>query len=200
MKTSRLLAALAVTVPALTFQIAQAHEAVFRADLLGASETPPASTPATGLGTVTIDFDLLTMRVQESFSGLTGTTTASHIHCCTTDPFTGNAGVATQLPSFSSFPTGVTSGSLDQTFDMSLASSYNPAFITAHGDVSGAFGALVVGLETGRAYLNIHSTAFPGGEIRALLAPVPEPETYALMLAGLALMAPMLGRRRRLAV
>jgi hypothetical protein len=197
MKICKLFAALALALPALACQNAGAHEAVFRAELLGSSENPPNSSTATGIGTVTVDFDLVTMRVQETFAGLTGTTTASHIHCCTATPFTGNVGVATQLPSFSGFPLGVTSGSFDQTFDMSLASSYNPAFVTANGSVSGAFNALVGGLESGRAYLNIHTTAFPGGEIRALLTPVPEPETYAMMLAGLAIMVPMLRRARR---
>ncbi|OYW28321.1 MAG: hypothetical protein B7Z51_08260, partial [Methyloversatilis sp. 12-65-5] len=41
--------------------------------------------------------------------------------------------------------------------------------------------------DDGKAYLNLHSSEFPGGEIRGFLAPVPEPETYALMLAGLGL-------------
>ena len=196
MKISQLLLALAVAVPAMGPQTASAHEAIFRADLLGTSETPPASTTGFGTSTVTIDFDLFTMRVQASFADLLGTTTAAHIHCCTADPFAGNVGVATQLPSFSGFPLGVSSSTYDQTFDMALASSYNPAFFNAHGGTaSGAFGALTEGLGEGKAYLNIHSTSFPGGEIRALLAPVPEPETYALMLAGLAVMGAL--RRRR---
>ena len=46
------------------------------------------------------------------------------------------------------------------------------------------------------AYFNIHTTAFAGGEIRGFLAPIPEPETYALMLAGLAAVG-VAARRRR---
>src|SRR5207249_1148612 len=112
-------------------------------------------------------------------------TTASHIHCCTTTPGSANVGVATTLPTFTGFPSGVTSGTYDHVFDMSLASSYNPAFVTAQGSVSNAFNALVAGMETGNAYLNIHTTQFPGGEIRGLVTQVPEPEIYALMLVGL---------------
>ncbi|ARO87942.1 PEP-CTERM sorting domain-containing protein [Nitrosospira lacus] len=39
----------------------------------------------------------------------------------------------------------------------------------------------------GTAYANIHSVIFPAGEIRGFLAPVPEPEAYAMLLAGLAM-------------
>ena len=49
----------------------------------------------------------------------------------------------------------------------------------------------------GRAYINFHTVQFPGGEIRgALVAPIPEPETYALMAVGLAAVG-WFGRRRR---
>jgi hypothetical protein len=47
----------------------------------------------------------------------------------------------------------------------------------------------------GRAYINFHTTQFGGGEIRGNIAAVPEPETYALMLAGLGALGWM-GRRR----
>jgi hypothetical protein len=39
----------------------------------------------------------------------------------------------------------------------------------------------------GTSYINFHTTQFGGGEIRGQIIPVPEPETYALMLAGLGL-------------
>jgi len=72
-------------------------------------------------------------------------------------------------------------------FDMTLASSWNPAFITANGGTpAGAEAALVAGAAAGEAYLNIHSTVVPGGEIRGFLVPVPEPGTLSLAVAGLA--------------
>src|SRR5438128_2262197 len=86
---------------------------VFRADLSGPAESPPNSSPGTGTSIITLDLSGNTLRVQTVFSGLLGTTTASHIHSATAVPFTGTAGVATQVPTFSAFPLGVTSGSMD---------------------------------------------------------------------------------------
>jgi hypothetical protein len=135
------------------------------------------------------------MRVQESFSGLTANTTAAHIHCCTASPDTGTAMVATATPTFPNFPLNVTSGSYDTTFNMTFATNYNPDFIAAHGGTaSGAFNALVAGLENGTAYSNIHTSAFPAGEIRGFLTLVPEPEAYMMLLSGLAVLSVFLRR------
>ena len=94
--------------------------------------------------------------------------------------------VATVVPTFPGFPLGVTTGTYLQTFDLTLASSYNPAFITAHGGtVAGAQAAFIAGLLSGQTYLNIHTVQFPGGEIRGQLQAVPEPATLLLMGTGL---------------
>ena len=50
----------------------------------------------------------------------------------------------------------------------------------------------------GRAYINFHTAQFTGGEIRGnIVAAIPEPETYALMLGGLAFVAGVARRRHR---
>lgn len=91
---------------------AQATITIYGATLSGPNESPPNASPGTGQAVVTIDDVLNTMRVQVSFSGLTGTTTASHIHAPTAAPLTGTAGVATTTPTFTNFPLGVTSSTL----------------------------------------------------------------------------------------
>jgi hypothetical protein len=179
---------------------AQAHEMVYLATLDGPSEAPTNNSPGTGTAKITFDLDLVTMRVEASFAGLTGNVSAAHIHCCTTNALAGTAGVATITPTFTGFPSGVTAGTYDVTFDMTLASSYNTAFVNNNGGtVSSAMNALLAGLENDKAYFNIHTGTFPGGEIRGFLvaAPVPEPATYALMLAGMGVMGAVARRKAR---
>ena len=169
---------------------------MFEANLTGAQENPPVVTNGTGFGSVAIDTTLQTMRVIISFSGLTGNTTVAHIHCCAA--VGANAGVATQTPTFTGFPAGVTSGFYDRTFDMTLASSFNATFITNNGgSAATAFAALLTGLQAGRAYQNVHSTFAPGGEIRGQLAAVPEPASWAMLITGFGVAGVALRRRRR---
>jgi len=166
------------------FGVAKADQIVFTATLTGAQEVPPNGSPGIGSALVTIDTVTNLLTVNVAFAGLVSPTTIAHIHCCA-----GPGGVAipaTTVPSFPGFPVGVTTGTYLQTFDLTLASTYNPAFIAAHGGtVAGAQAAFITGLLNGQAYFNIHTTQFPGGEIRGQLQAVPEPATLLLLGSGL---------------
>lgn len=165
--------------------------------LSGANENPANSSPGTGSAIVTVDTTNHLLRVTVNFSGLTTNTVAAHIHCCTSAP--NNTGVATTVPAFAGFPLGVTSGSLDQTYDMTSAGTWNAAFVTANGGTpAGAEAAFTGGLSTGQTYLNIHTSQFPGGEIRGFLVPqlapigpgnVPTLSEWGLVLLALLLAA-----------
>lgn len=164
----------------------------FTAVLSGAAESPPNTSPGLGSAAIDFDTDLDTLSVSAAFAGLLGLTTASHIHCCTSVPDSGTAGIATTTPSFVGFPLGVTSGNFIHTYNLALASSYSQVFVTASGGtLAGAEAVLLAGMLAGKSYFNIHTTAAPGGEIRGFLVPeavaaVPEPWTAGLIGVGLA--------------
>jgi len=164
---------------------------VYVTTLDGLSEFPTNASPGTGSATVIIDTTTHTLSIDVVFADLLAPNTAAHIHCCTAVPGTGTAAVATTTPTFTGFPTGTTSGSYFNVFDLTQLSSWNPTFITNHGGTPASAEAdFAAGLAAGEAYFNIHSQVFPGGEIRGFLTPaVPEPATILLLgsaLAGLA--------------
>ena len=182
------------SVAAVTLAASAAQGAIvqYAATLNGASESPPNSSPATG--SATFDYDtvtnLLTMSV--SFSGLvgTGTTTVAHIHADTAVAGTGTAGVAIGLTGWT---TGLQSGSYTRTFNMMSTATYGSSYLGAHGGTAAsATTDLLAAMSNGRAYLNLHSTTNPGGEIRGFIYQVPAPGM--LSLVG---MCGLLTRRRR---
>ena len=108
-----------------------------KATLDGKSETPPNA--STGKGTADIDYDAATKKLswKLTYSGLSGPATAAHFHG-PAEPGK-NAGVAVAIPNAGTSPV---TGSATLT------------------DVQAA------DLEAGKYYVNIHTAANPGGEIR----------------------------------
>jgi len=110
----------------------------------GSQEVPPNGSSGTGTLNATYDESTNTMIFTANFSGLTTGTTAAHFHGPA--PSDSNAGV--QI-GWTGFPTGVTSGTFSDTVTLSAAQEAQ--------------------LLAGRWYANIHTTTFPGGEIRTQL-------------------------------
>ena len=135
--------------------------------------------------------------VSVSYSGLVQPATDAHIHCCAT-ALTQNADVAIPfIPA--GFVTGSTSGNFNATFDLSSATTYTAAYITASGGTVAQardrlLNAMRFGvaddpspIEPNIAYFNIHTSFRPGGEIRGNISPsIPEPSAIALLMCGLA--------------
>jgi hypothetical protein len=182
-----LLGALAISAA----NVASAAVFNYTVNLTGPSEFPANASPGTGSGTISYDSTSHLLSLNVSFTGLTGTTTASHIHAPTTVSGVGSeavasaaqtAGVATTTPSFALFPLGVTSGVFANVLDLTQGSSWNAAYVTANGGTNAsAEAAFALALAQGKAYWNIHTSTFGGGEIRGFATPVPEPAALALL-------------------
>jgi hypothetical protein len=170
MRKSSLVAALAVA-GALSSQAALFN---FSATLSGAEEVPANNSPASGFVSATYDSVSGQFSLGGVFGGLTTIATAAHVHA-------GAVGVngPVILP-LTILPGGSTSGALIGVFAAPLTPNQ------------------VNGLFAENWYVNVHTSSFPGGEIRGQLqlTAVPEPETYAAM-AGVALVGFGIWRRQR---
>jgi hypothetical protein len=153
---------------------AVAHHFRYTAYLTGPAESPPNTSGGAGHVVITLDVDEGIMQVETTFAQLAGTATEAHIHAPTASVGSGTVDSATQLPSFPDFPTGVQQADYDHEFDLLQPDTYSPAFFAASGGITGdALAALVSALDAGKAYFDIHTTAFANGEIRGFLSRVP---------------------------
>ena len=143
-------------------------QTTFQTFLSGLGEVPPNASPATGFGTVVLNAVQTQITVNENWSGLSATASASHIH--NAPPGVNGAVIFT----FAGVPAATTGAIPQQTFAITAAQ--------------------VAQLFAGNMYMNIHNSAFPGGEIRGQL--VPEPGSLALLGAGL-LALTLLARSKR---
>ncbi len=120
----------------------------FVATLTGASEVPAVNTAATGNATVT--FTTTGLNYTVNVSGITAVT-ASHIHAPAAVGV--NAGIVLNLNPNTTVTTGLLASG--------TATTTNSATI--------GIDSLKALIRTGQAYVNVHTTANPGGAIRGQL-------------------------------
>jgi len=189
----RALTVLALAASTLVAATSQAAPVYYRAVASGPAEETPNGSPGSSVSAFEIDD--LTLRAEVPFRDLSSPAISAHIHCCTVDPFRGVAPIA--IP-FTDFPLQVTAGLYSASIDLGDPASYDADFLAANGGTPQlASGALINAFNGNQAYINIHSAAYPAGEIRgfAVAAPIPEPATWATMGMGLGMLA-LLARRR----
>ncbi len=170
-----------------------ANAVSYRATFSGGAENPSNQSDATGTGTLRVIGDSIFVNI--TYSGLGSGLADGHIHCCTAP--TGNAGVAI---GFSGLPLGTTSGTIRRTLDLTQTGVFRSAFVTGSGPngsgtIDLARQRLFAELDAGNVYFNLHTTNFPGGEIRGNLGVVPEPATWAMLVVGFGLVGSAVRRR-----
>jgi len=135
--------------------------------LTGYEESPSVSTTGRGEFTATIDPDGDTILYTETYSGLQGLVTQSHIHVgqlgvngsiviflCQTAANPDPTGLAPQCPQ---------EGTVSGTITVANVIAGNTA---SQQLAAGDLAAVVAAIRAGAAYANVHTTPSPGGEIR----------------------------------
>jgi len=155
---------------------------------------PVPSIPSSAYGTGLAVYDDVANVFTEIYVtavGLRGAVTDQHIHIGAPGV---SGGVALNMPA-----------PAENSFGMAAFTGTN----VGNGTVGTTSGATVrffvdaaeeAAIIAGNSYFNIHTVYDGAGEIRGQLVPIPEPETYALMLAGLGLVGWAAARRRKVGV
>ena len=135
------------------------------ATLVGYNEVPSVNSKAQGSFEAVISSDWLTVAYTLTFSGLQATVQQAHIHFA--QPAVNGPIVlwlcgTTALPGPAGTPTCPQSGSVSGTFaPVNVLASPTTQQLPA-GDI----GNLISAMLAGAAYVNVHTAASPGGEIR----------------------------------
>jgi hypothetical protein len=150
----------------------------FRAELKPTDEVPAVSSIASGRFEMTIDEANQTIAYELSYEGLEGTVAQAHIHIgqfrvnggisiflCGNPPTVPPANI-TQPPACPASPATVT-GTL--TPDMLVGPV--PQGIEQAAPTVNEFQELIDLIRSGDAYANVHSSRFPGGEVRGQIQP-----------------------------
>ncbi len=114
----------------------------FQSNLSGTQESPPTASRGTGVMTAKLYPDTRSLDYKVEYAGLSGPATAAHIH--------GPAAVGANAPVILPFP--------------STATPITGASILTDDQMA----ALI----DGKTYVNVHTAANPGGEIRGQIARV----------------------------
>lgn len=163
---------------------------IFQAVLSGSQEAPPNASTASGEATFVLNDTQTALTMTATIRGIdvTGTQTAdtadnivnAHIHGSPTAVPGVNAGVVwgffgapdsdtNAVATFVPLPGGAVGGTIVATWD------------ATEGNAGATLTTQLANLLAGTTYVNFHTVAFPGGEIRGQILRVPEPASLALL-------------------
>lgn len=129
---------------------------IFNVTLTGAQEFPANNSPAIGTAIALFNQSTGAMSISGSYSGMLGNVNNAHLHGFSAPGV--NSGIVFGLTHTGGFSGTITGNGVIQQIDIQKVLN-------------------------GLTYINVHSTQFPGGEIRGqLVNPVPEPSAGLLAL------------------
>ena len=150
--------------------VAAAGKRRVKAALSSYQENPSLSTPGRGAFDAFIDDHARVIDFALTYEGLSADATMSHIHFGSHDH---NGGISVWLCGPQAPATRATcpqrAGTVTGTFGPSDV--VGPA---GQGIAAGEFDELVAAIRAGHTYVNVHTSAFPGGEIRGQINSVAE--------------------------
>lgn len=176
MKRTSLLIALVISVAALALGVTQGLRN-FNEFLVGFEEVPAVSTSGHGEFRAQVDATNKAITYSLNYSDLEGAVQQAHIHL-------GQAGVNGGISVFlcsnlGNGPNGTqpcppSPATISGTITAADVSPNIPATAAARtqGLNTGEFGELLKAIRAGATYVNVHSTTWPGGEIRKQIAQV----------------------------
>lgn len=136
----------------------------FEANLTGAAEVPSVTTPATGTASLVLEDRVLTVTVTVS-GQLTSNVTMAHIH----GPAGTNAN-ANIILDFVPAMTAVINAGTRTGQIVSASYDLDALTVSANGVLRVQPDQLIAFMNSGQAYVNVHTQNNPGGEIRGQIS------------------------------
>jgi hypothetical protein len=159
--------ALVLTVGGATVAIGTGHRFSARASLTGYEEVPAISTPGSGSFRASLSRDGSEIAFKLKYGGIPTTVTQAHIHF---GQLSVNGGITLFLcTNLGNGPAGTAACPASGEVTGTLTAEDVVGAAAAQGIAAGEFAEVVQAIRAGVAYVNVHSTAYPGGEIRGQL-------------------------------
>jgi hypothetical protein len=162
-----LVAALVLTVGAAAMAAATGSRWSARTNLTGYEEVPAISTSGGGSFRASIQKRGMEIEFKLTYGRLVGTVTQAHIHF---GQLSVNGGIMVFLCSnLGNGPVGTAACPVDGSVSGTLTAEDVVGGANGQGIAAGEFAEMVKAIRSGVAYVNVHSTLYPGGEIRGQL-------------------------------